>query len=123
MKDLNNPITTKKTGLRDDALHTFDHLQLNLVAAVQTIADTAVSKKDKLLARFQKFDRELTWDEAVTFTRQHGCKLIKNSGSSRIFRHEKTGTKIRLHEPHPEPYLKRYMVEAILDGLKAAGEI
>ena len=40
-----------------------------------------------------------------------------------MFVHDKTGLKVRLHEPHPQKTLLPYMVDALLDGLMEAGEL
>lgn len=40
-----------------------------------------------------------------------------------MFVHAKTKVKVRLHEPHPRPVLLPYMIEQMIEGLKAAGEI
>lgn len=40
-----------------------------------------------------------------------------------MFVHERTRVKVRLHEPHPQNTLHRYMVEILIDGLRSAGEI
>lgn len=39
-----------------------------------------------------------------------------------MFAH-KNGTKVRLHEPHPQNTLLPYMANALLEGLNAAGEL
>jgi predicted RNA binding protein YcfA (HicA-like mRNA interferase family) len=82
-----------------------------------------VSKKQKLIDRIQTIPKNFTWDEAVTLMKACGFELIKNDGSKRMFRHTKTGLKIRVHEPHPEPTLKTYAVEILIAGLKNVGEI
>lgn len=82
-----------------------------------------MSKKSKLIARLQSQPKNFTWDEAVTLMKQSGFTLLKPGGSARMFRHVKTGFKVRLHEPHPENTLKPYMVDILLEGLKAAGEL
>lgn len=53
----------------------------------------------------------------------HGFRLISVSGSRRKFVHEKTRVKISLHEPHPEKTLLPYVIDALLEGLRSAGEI
>jgi len=40
-----------------------------------------------------------------------------------MFVHDTTKQKVRLHEPHPRPTLLPYMVEALIQALKDAGEI
>lgn len=40
-----------------------------------------------------------------------------------MFVHDETRVKIRLHEPHPQNTLLPYMVEKLIEGLIAAGEL
>lgn len=82
-----------------------------------------MAKKDKLLAKLLTRPNDFTWDETVSLTRACGFRLHKNSGASRMFVHEETRTKIRLHEPHPQNTLLPYMVDLVIEGLRAAGEI
>jgi predicted RNA binding protein YcfA (HicA-like mRNA interferase family) len=55
--------------------------------------------------------------------RQCGFKLESGSGSGRMFRHETTGQRVRLHEPHPRNILLDYMVKELIEALKNAGDI
>ncbi len=50
-------------------------------------------------------------------------QLHNKKGSARMFLHEGTRTKVRLHERHPQKTLLPYMVDALLEGLRAAGEL
>jgi hypothetical protein len=40
-----------------------------------------------------------------------------------MFVHAATGRKVRLHEPHPRPTLLPYMLDELLEGLIAVGEL
>jgi hypothetical protein len=82
-----------------------------------------VSKKSKLLERLQERPRDFTWDEACTLMKHCGFELKKGSGSARMFSHVQSGLKVRLHEPHPQNTLLRYMVNALIDALVEVGEI
>lgn len=82
-----------------------------------------MSKSSKLLAKLLAKTPGLEWDEAVNVMKSHGFKVINRGGSSRVFRHSTTGIKVFLHEPHPQNTLKTYMFDALIDGLKNAGEI
>jgi hypothetical protein len=82
-----------------------------------------VSKKQKLLDKLRSKPVDFTWGEAESLMKACNFRLHKNNGSARMFLHEGTRTKVRLHEPHPEKVLKPYMVDVLLEGLKAAGEI
>jgi predicted RNA binding protein YcfA (HicA-like mRNA interferase family) len=81
-----------------------------------------LSKKQKLIQRIQQRPADFTWDEARTLMESCDFSLVKNQGSRRCFRHPK-GIKVSLHEPHPQPTLKRYVIDALLEALKFVGEI
>ena len=97
-------------------------LQLILVAEIYIFADTELSKKTKLLAKLKSAPANFTWDEAVKLMGACGFKVLNRAGSGRMFVHA-NGTKVRLHEPHPRNTLLPYMVDCLLEGLKAAGEL
>lgn len=82
-----------------------------------------MARKSKLLARLCERPKDFTWDEACTLMRQCGFSLQNRKGSARMFVHDTTKQKVRLHEPHPRPTLLPYMVEALIQALKDAGEI
>ena len=82
-----------------------------------------MSKKHKLIDKLQSRPANFTWDEAVKLMGLCGFELLNRSGSARMFVHAATRTKVRLHEPHPQRTLLPYMIDAIEDGLKAAGEL
>lgn len=81
-----------------------------------------MSKKQKLIDRVQGLPKDFTWDEAVKLMKLCRFDLIKNDGSRRTFRH-KSGLKVSVHQPHPQPSLPRYALEILIDGLKNVGEI
>lgn len=81
-----------------------------------------MSVKKKLLNRLQSHPTDLKWDEVTRIMKGCGFTLIKGAGSRRVFRHD-SGIKVFVHEPHPSPFLKKYAIDALLDGLKATGEI
>lgn len=97
--------------------------QLTLVADRQDSVDIRVSKKEKLLERLQSKRNNFTWNEAVKVMRLCGFRMINGVGSARMFVHEATRAKVRLHEPHPQNTLLPYMVEQLIEGLRSAGEI
>jgi len=86
-------------------------------------AISLVSKKDKLLARLQQKPKDFSWGEAESLARACGFHLVNKPGSARMFVHGKTATKMRLHEPHPQKTLMPYMLDILIEGLRAAGEI
>jgi hypothetical protein len=83
-----------------------------------------VSKKSKLISRLRGRPKDFTWDEACTLMRQCGFKLESGSGGSgRMFTHQTTRQRVRLHEPHPQNTLLSYMLKELIEALKDAGEI
>lgn len=81
-----------------------------------------MSKKDKLLEKLLSRPANFTWDEAVNLMKHHHFRLVKQSGSRRVFRHD-SGLKVFLHEPHPQNTLLDYAMEKLIDGLRSTGEI
>lgn len=82
-----------------------------------------MSNKAKLVARLKTFPTDFTWDEATRLLKLcNFTKLPSGSGSRRKFRHI-GGKKFLAHEPHPEPILKKYALEDLLEALQNAGEI
>lgn len=83
-----------------------------------------MSKKAKLITRLKGKPKDLTWDEAQSVLIACGFKLQKGSGGSgRLFVHEAKGIRVRLHEPHPRPTLLPYMVDILIEGLTASGDL
>ena len=82
-----------------------------------------MSKKLKLIERLREKPKNFTWDEAGKLMGSCGFVLRKQSGSARMFVHTTTRVKVRLHEPHPEKTLLPYMLDRLIEGLLAAGEI
>jgi predicted RNA binding protein YcfA (HicA-like mRNA interferase family) len=82
-----------------------------------------VAERDKLIKKLRGGPNKFTWDEAVTLMGACGFRLHNKSGSARMFVHEATKAKVRLHEPHPQKTLLPYMMEQLLDGLRAVGVI
>ena len=74
--------------------------------------------KEKLIKRFQTLPKDFTWDEFVRLFGVLGFELGnkgKTSGSRVIF------TKGKLsyiaHKPHPERYIKSYVMKQVLQFL------
>lgn len=81
-----------------------------------------MSKKGKLLEKLLSRPADFTWDEAVKLMKHHHFRLVKQSGSRRVFRHV-SGLKVFLHEPHPQNILLDYAMERLIEGLRSTGEI
>jgi len=79
-----------------------------------------MSRKEKLILKFQQRPENFTWDELVSLLKYLGYREIKTGktgGSRRRFIHNSAAT-ITLHKPHPQNILKRYAVDQVLDILK-----
>jgi len=84
-----------------------------------------MSRKEKLLARLQQRPKDLTWDELTGLLKSLGykeSKAGKTGGSRRRFIHTSHPT-ITLHKPHPQPIVKIYVINDILELLKREGII
>jgi hypothetical protein len=79
-----------------------------------------MSKKEKLLRRFQSRPTDFTWDELVSLLNGFNFKLDNSSGSSHCcFALNTDPSKIiRTCRPHPTPVLKLYQIKAIIKFLE-----
>ena len=83
-----------------------------------------MSRKAKLLARVRSRPKDFTWDETCSLMKSCGYELRNaSSGSGRIFTHQKTKHRVRLHEPHSRNFLLRYELDAVIEALKIVGEV
>lgn len=84
-----------------------------------------MSKKNKLIDRLRSRPKNFTWEETTKLMGLCGFKVFnaRGGGAGRMFIHERTRQKVRLHEPHPHNTLLPYMVDQLIEGLLAAGEI
>ena len=55
--------------------------------------------------------------------RHFGYEELKGGGSRRKFVHRQKQWVVSLHEPHPQPILKRYALDIVLEHLLEAGLI
>lgn len=79
-----------------------------------------MSKKEKLVKRFQSRPKDFTFGELVTLLGYFDYWIDqggKTSGSRVIFRHE-TNPPIEIHKPHPGNTLKPYQMRDIIVTLK-----
>ena len=82
-----------------------------------------LSKKEKLVRRFQSRPADFTFDELITLLKSMGYSLEaagKTSGSRVVFSNE-DGDYIRLHKPHPRNILRMYQINDIILNLKEKG--
>jgi hypothetical protein len=79
-----------------------------------------MSRKEKLISRFQQRPKDFTWDELTSLLKFIGYREVKagkTGGSRRRFVHHSAAT-ITLHKPHPQNILKRYAIDQVLDVLR-----
>jgi peptidoglycan/xylan/chitin deacetylase (PgdA/CDA1 family) len=84
-----------------------------------------MSKKSKLISRFQSIPADFTWDELIKVLISCGYNEIKTgktAGSRRRFVDEK-GNIILLHKPHPSNVVKKYALRQVLEYLQEKGKI
>lgn len=75
--------------------------------------------KEKLIKRFESLPKDFTWDEFVRLFGVLGFELGnkgKTSGSRVIF--TKGSISYIAHKPHPERYIKSYVMKQVLQFLK-----
>jgi len=80
-----------------------------------------MSKFQKALDRLKSKPRDFTWRELQTIMSHFGYQELRGGGSRRKFLNPKTRISVSLHEPHPKPILKMYVVELIIEHLKEEG--
>jgi hypothetical protein len=79
-----------------------------------------MSRKEKLISRFQQRPKDFTWDELTSLLKYIGYREVKAGkagGSRRRFVHHSAAT-ITLHKPHPQNIIKRYAIDQVLDVLR-----
>ena len=84
-----------------------------------------MGRNEKLLARLQQKPKDFTWDELTNLLKSLGYvqrKTGKTGGSRRRFVHP-TAPTITLHKPHPDPIVKMYVINDLLELLKREGMI
>ena len=82
-----------------------------------------MSKQEKLVHRFKSKPADFSWGELKSLLSGFGYLLStggKTGGSRVKFMHQERPPVI-MHKPHPNPVLKRYQVDQILEFLKKEG--
>ena len=75
-----------------------------------------MSRRDKLIARFENRPKDLSWDELVRLLVALGyteARTGKTSSSRRHFVHP-SAPAIALHRPHPGNTVKMYVIDELL---------
>ncbi len=84
-----------------------------------------MGRLDKLITRFLRKPKDLTWDELVSVLAYYGYYELpagKTGGSRRKFC-DADKVIISLHKPHPKPIVKSYVIEQVLVHLKEKGKL
>ncbi|MGD0281845.1 MAG: type II toxin-antitoxin system HicA family toxin [Dissulfurispiraceae bacterium] len=85
-----------------------------------------MSKTEKLLNRFLLKPKDFTYEELKKLLASFGYKeerAGKTAGSRVRFINVASGHEIKLHKPHPKPFLKPYQQEHIEETLRKEGLI
>lgn len=82
-----------------------------------------MSKFNKALARLKSRPKDFTWAELRKIMAHFGYQEIRGGGSRRKFINSKTNVSVSLHEPHPQPEIKMYAVDIVIEHLKEEGLI
>ena len=86
-----------------------------------------MSKKEKLLKRVLKMGNDFEifeYNEMVSLLNQFGLYEIqigKTTGSAVCFSSKDNVIKIRFHKPHPDKYMKKYVMKQIKEMLEKEG--
>ena len=85
-----------------------------------------MSKKEKLLNRFLSKPKDFTFEELKRLLASFGYEeesTGKTAGSRVRYTNTASGHEIKLHKPHPKPFLKPYQQEHIEETLRKEGLI
>jgi hypothetical protein len=85
-----------------------------------------MTKRAKLLERFLSKPDDFTFSEIKRLLNGYGyseMKTGKTSGSRVAFYHEERRHLIRLHKPHPQNRVKRYILDYLENELRNTGTL
>lgn len=82
-----------------------------------------MARRDRLLARFERFPADFTWDELIRLLRAFGYEQarIGRTGGSRVRFVREGHPPINLHRPHPDNVVKRYQLRQVHEFLRSEG--
>ena len=81
-----------------------------------------MSKKDKLIDKLLKKQKDFTFDEMVSLLSYFGYELKQGgTGSGVKFIKEGSNEVINFHKPHPSRILKRYVLDQVIEKLRKDG--
>ena len=99
-------------------------MRLNLVAICGWMYYIlSMTKRDKLTSRLLAKPKDFTWGELLKLLNGFGYQQLSGgkTGGSRVRFVHPIYPPISLHRPHPQPVLKRYQLEDIIDVLEQEG--
>lgn len=80
-----------------------------------------MSKFLKALDRLKSKPKDFTWKELQTIMGHFGYEELKKGGLARKFVHREKKVVVSLHEPHPNPTMKSYAVDIVINHLMEEG--
>jgi predicted RNA binding protein YcfA (HicA-like mRNA interferase family) len=60
---------------------------------------------------------DIRWGEVENELKRYGFRKTNGNGSRRRFYHSKSKVLVLIHEPHPQPTIKPYVVRILRDSL------
>ena len=80
-------------------------------------------RRDRLLARFERFPADFTWDELIRLLRLFGYEQAGSgkTGGSRVRFVREGRPPINLHRPHPGNVVRRYQLRQVHEFLLREG--
>ncbi|MGX9847799.1 type II toxin-antitoxin system HicA family toxin [Limimaricola litoreus] len=81
-----------------------------------------MSRRERLLQRFQQVPSDFTWAEFTRLLGYFGYSVRNSKGSRRMFEGEGL-PRLYFHEPHPGNILKKYQIRDALEVLSREGLI
>jgi predicted RNA binding protein YcfA (HicA-like mRNA interferase family) len=84
-----------------------------------------MSRHEKLILKLKAkpTPSDVTWNELKLILKHLGYEILSNRGSRRKFVHVETKEIISLHEPHPNPEVKTYVIKQVVEQLQMSGRI
>lgn len=80
-----------------------------------------MSKNEKLLNKLRSNPKTLKWTELEKIMSYLGFVKLEGNGSRVKFFNKDCDVLINLHKPHPQPELKKYMINQIIEKLTNGG--
>ncbi|MCB9245809.1 MAG: type II toxin-antitoxin system HicA family toxin [Flavobacteriales bacterium] len=80
-----------------------------------------MSRVEKLVKRLLDRPADFTYEELLKILRHFGYEEVKTgktAGSRRAFIHKQTMHILRIHKPHPERTIKRYVLDYLIEELR-----